>query len=73
VLLLHGFPDSWRLWRRQLAALAKAGHWAIAPDLRGFGKTVRPGLPIPRNAQSARTSPLAGGRRRPLSRCGLPI
>ncbi|HEX8858664.1 MAG TPA: alpha/beta fold hydrolase [Actinomycetes bacterium] len=42
VLLLHGFPDSWRLWRHQLAALAKAGHRVIAPDLRGFGKTDRP-------------------------------
>jgi pimeloyl-ACP methyl ester carboxylesterase len=36
VLLLHGFPDS---WRHQLPALAKAGHRVIAPDLRGFGKT----------------------------------
>jgi pimeloyl-ACP methyl ester carboxylesterase len=42
VLLLHGFPDSWRLWRHQLTALAKAGHRVIAPDLRGFGKTDRP-------------------------------
>jgi hypothetical protein len=42
VLLLHGFPDSWRLWRHQLPALAKAGHRVIAPDLRGFGKTDRP-------------------------------
>jgi pimeloyl-ACP methyl ester carboxylesterase len=42
VLLLHGFPDSWRLWRHQIPALAKAGHRVIAPDLRGFGKTDRP-------------------------------
>jgi pimeloyl-ACP methyl ester carboxylesterase len=42
VLLLHGFPDSWRLWRHQLPALAKAGHRVLAPDLRGFGKTDRP-------------------------------
>jgi pimeloyl-ACP methyl ester carboxylesterase len=42
VLLLHGFPDSWRLWRHQLTALAKAGHRVIAPDLRGFGKTDKP-------------------------------
>ncbi len=42
VLLLHGFPDSWRLWRHQIPALAKAGHRVIAPDLRGFGKTERP-------------------------------
>jgi len=42
VLLLHGFPDSWRLWRYQIPALAKAGHRVIAPDLRGFGETDRP-------------------------------
>jgi hypothetical protein len=31
VVPLHGFPDSWRLWRHQLPTLAKAGHrhrWA---------------------------------------------
>jgi pimeloyl-ACP methyl ester carboxylesterase len=42
VLLLHGFPDSWKLWRHQIAALAGAGHRVIAPDLRGFGETARP-------------------------------
>jgi pimeloyl-ACP methyl ester carboxylesterase len=42
VLLLHGFPDSWRLWRHQIPALAEAGHRVIAPDLRGFGETARP-------------------------------
>ena len=42
VLLLHGFPDSWRLWRHQLPALAAAGYHAIAPDLRGYGNTTRP-------------------------------
>jgi pimeloyl-ACP methyl ester carboxylesterase len=42
VLLLHGFPDSWRLWRHQIAALAGAGHRVIAPDLRGFGGSDRP-------------------------------
>jgi pimeloyl-ACP methyl ester carboxylesterase len=43
VLLLHGFPDCWRLWRHQLAALAGAGHRVIAPDLRSFGETDKPG------------------------------
>lgn len=42
VLLLHGFPDCWRLWRHQLPALAEAGHRVIAPDLRGFGGTDKP-------------------------------
>lgn len=42
VLLLHGFPDDWRLWRHQVDALAAAGHRVIAPDLRGFGQSDRP-------------------------------
>ena len=42
VVLLHGFPDSWKLWRHQVAALADAGHRVLAPDLRGFGDTTRP-------------------------------
>jgi pimeloyl-ACP methyl ester carboxylesterase len=43
VLLLHGFPDSWLLWRHQVGALAAAGHRVLAPDLRGFGQSARPG------------------------------
>lgn len=42
VLLLHGFPDSHLLWRRQIPALVEAGFRAIAPDLRGFGESDRP-------------------------------
>ncbi len=42
VVLLHGFPDSWRMWRHQIDALAAAGHRVVAPDLRGFGSTDRP-------------------------------
>jgi pimeloyl-ACP methyl ester carboxylesterase len=42
VLLLHGFPDSARLWRHQIAALTGAGMRAIAPDLRGFGASEKP-------------------------------
>lgn len=42
VLLLHGFPDSSRLWRHQIPALTGAGYRVIAPDLRGFGKSSRP-------------------------------
>jgi pimeloyl-ACP methyl ester carboxylesterase len=42
VLLLHGFPDTSRLWRAQVAALAGAGFRAIAPDLRGRGRSERP-------------------------------
>jgi pimeloyl-ACP methyl ester carboxylesterase len=42
VLLLHGFPDSSRLWRYQVPVLVDAGLRAIAPDLRGFGESDRP-------------------------------
>ncbi len=42
VVLLHGFPDSARLWRNQIPALVEAGYRAIAPDLRGFGRSSRP-------------------------------
>ncbi|NJQ00175.1 alpha/beta fold hydrolase [Streptomyces zingiberis] len=42
VLLLHGFPDTHALWRRQIPFLTVAGHRVIAPDLRGFGGSGRP-------------------------------
>ena len=42
VLLLHGWPDSHRLWRHQVPALTAAGFRTIAPDLRGFGASDRP-------------------------------
>ncbi|MFI0480984.1 alpha/beta fold hydrolase [Actinomadura sp. 9N215] len=42
VLLLHGFPELWYSWRHQLPALAAAGFRALAPDLRGYGRTDAP-------------------------------
>jgi pimeloyl-ACP methyl ester carboxylesterase len=42
VVLCHGFPESWYSWRHQLGALADAGFHAVAPDMRGYGKTDRP-------------------------------
>jgi pimeloyl-ACP methyl ester carboxylesterase len=42
VLLLHGFPDSHSVWRHQMRALADAGYRAIAPDLRGYGRSQAP-------------------------------
>jgi pimeloyl-ACP methyl ester carboxylesterase len=45
VLLLHGFPDSNRLWRHQVPALTEAGFRVIAPDLRGFGDSDKPQEP----------------------------
>ncbi|MFI9758066.1 alpha/beta hydrolase [Streptomyces sp. NPDC051963] len=42
VLLVHGFPESWYSWRRQLPALAAAGYRAVAVDVRGYGRSSRP-------------------------------
>jgi len=42
VLLLHGFPDSGRLWRHQVPVLAEAGFRVIVPDLRGYGRSGKP-------------------------------
>jgi pimeloyl-ACP methyl ester carboxylesterase len=42
VILLHGFPEAWWSWRHQLRALADAGLWAVAPDLRGYNESERP-------------------------------
>jgi pimeloyl-ACP methyl ester carboxylesterase len=42
VVLCHGFPESWYSWRHQLPALAEAGFHAVAPDMRGYGRTERP-------------------------------
>ncbi|MEO8125015.1 MAG: alpha/beta hydrolase [Burkholderiales bacterium] len=42
VLLCHGFPESWRSWRAQMANLAATGYHAVAPDMRGYGGTDAP-------------------------------
>jgi pimeloyl-ACP methyl ester carboxylesterase len=42
VVLLHGFPDSGRLWRHQVPALAEAGFQVVVPDLRGYGRSGQP-------------------------------
>jgi pimeloyl-ACP methyl ester carboxylesterase len=42
VVLLHGFPDSGRLWRHQVPALADAGFQVVVPDLRGYGQSDKP-------------------------------
>lgn len=39
VLLLHGYPFLWYLWRHQIKALAAAGYRVVALDQRGYGQT----------------------------------
>jgi pimeloyl-ACP methyl ester carboxylesterase len=41
VLLLHGFPEFWYSWRRQLAALSDE-YKVVAPDMRGFNWSDKP-------------------------------
>ncbi|HEX5212501.1 MAG TPA: alpha/beta hydrolase [Pseudolabrys sp.] len=42
VLLLHGFAESFDMWRAQLPALAAAGYRAVAPSQRGYSAGARP-------------------------------
>src|SRR5689334_622407 len=40
VLLLHGFPELAYSWRKVMPSLAAAGYYVIAPDQRGYGRTL---------------------------------
>lgn len=40
LLLLHGFPEIAYSWRKVMLPLAEAGYHVIAPDQRGYGRTV---------------------------------
>lgn len=42
VVLLHGFPEFWWGWRRQIAPLSAAGLKVVVPDLRGFNLSGKP-------------------------------
>ena len=42
VILLHGWPQCWYLWRHQIAPLAAAGFQVAVPDQRGYGGSDRP-------------------------------
>lgn len=57
VLLLHGFPQTWWAWRRQLATLSDAGLRVAAMDVRGVGASDKPpsGYDVP-----TRTRDVAG-------------
>ena len=36
VILLHGFPYLWYMWRRQIVALAEAGYRVVVPRSTGI-------------------------------------
>jgi len=42
LLLLHGFPEFWYGWRKQITPLAKAGFRVIVPDQRGYNLSSKP-------------------------------
>ena len=42
VILLHGFPEFWRCWRKQIPALVDAGCRVIIPDQRGYNLSNKP-------------------------------
>jgi pimeloyl-ACP methyl ester carboxylesterase len=42
IVLLHGFPQSWREWRHVIPPLVDAGYRVVAPDYRGAGHSSRP-------------------------------
>jgi pimeloyl-ACP methyl ester carboxylesterase len=43
VVLLHGFPEFWYGWRRQIGPLAEAGYRVLVPDQRGYNTSDKPG------------------------------
>ena len=42
LLLVHGFPDTHTVWRKQIPLLIEAGYQVIAPDTRGCGDSEIP-------------------------------
>ena len=42
VILLHGFPEFWYGWRRQITYLGDAGYRVWAPDQRGYNLSDKP-------------------------------
>ncbi|MEP6570657.1 MAG: alpha/beta hydrolase [Acidobacteriota bacterium] len=41
VILLHGFPEFWYSWKKQLHALSRSFH-VVAPDMRGYNLSDKP-------------------------------
>lgn len=42
VILIHGFPEFWYMWRHHIAALAEEGYRVAAPDMRGYNRSEKP-------------------------------
>ena len=66
VVLLHGFPELAYSWRHQIDALAGAGYRAIAPNMRGYGRS-----PAPEEVEAYDVVELCGDVIRLLDQRGL--
>jgi pimeloyl-ACP methyl ester carboxylesterase len=42
ILFLHGFPEFWYAWRKQLQFFADKGYLVVAPDQRGYNLSDKP-------------------------------
>lgn len=42
IVLLHGFPDNWYGWRKQIKPLVEAGYRVVALDQRGYNLSDKP-------------------------------
>ncbi len=42
LILLHGWPQCWFLWHRQIDPLVRAGYCLAVPDQRGYGHSDKP-------------------------------
>lgn len=53
ILLLHGFPELAYSWRKVLSPLSvsRGGYHVVAPDLRGYGRTVTQYSDLPKQIQ----------------------
>jgi pimeloyl-ACP methyl ester carboxylesterase len=49
VLLLHGFAETFHMWRSQMPKLAAAGYRLVAPSQRGYSAGARPDTREPAN------------------------
>jgi epoxide hydrolase 4 len=65
VVLLHGFPQFWYMWRYQIPVLAEVGFRVIAPDMRGYNLSEKP-----RGVRSYRVELLARDVERLILACG---
>ena len=53
IILLHGFPDDASAWKAAAEQLAEAGHYALAPYVRGCGPTRFLNNDVPRSGSPA--------------------